>query len=730
MIIPQIIAHELSIKLQQVDAVLNLFKEGATIPFIARYRKETTGGLDEDVLREIEDRLNYLTLLQDRRETILKSIEEQGKLTPELQTKIFACTKLQELEDLYLPYKPKRKTRGTIAKAKGLEPLALFLLDNPLFGGSLEEKLAEFINAELGVETIEEALQGAKDIIAEMISEDAEVRKVVRELLLDTSVVKTEKTKESVSAETDNEKLKEKDKKEVYLIYYDFSIDIKKIKPYQILALNRGEKEKFLKLHFQFDEIEVHKNIKKTFLKYDESFFMEILQTVIEDSFKRLIFPSIEREMRNYLTEAADLHAIEIFANNLRQLLLQPPFSEKIIMGIDPGFYSGSKVAIIDKTGKYIDGSTIYPHPPQNKKSEAEKILLAFIKKYQVELIAIGNGTASRETEMLIAELIQSNKLDCHYLIVNEAGASVYSASPIAKKEFPDLDASQRGNISIARRVLDPLAELVKIDPKSIGVGLYQHDVDQKLLMKKLDNVVESCVNYVGVDVNTASASLLTYVSGLNKRLAENMVKYREKNGRFNGRNEFMEVSGMGEKAFEQSAGFLKIPNSPNPFDNTFIHPESYKAAEELLQMFNIQKEKVKESGPMLDFFINKKGINKVVQEINIGEPTLLDIIENLKKPGRDPREEMPKPILRSDVLKMEDLQPGMVLKGTVRNVVDFGAFIDIGVKQDGLLHISQMANKFVKNPLEHIQVGDIVDVTILQIDVERKRISLSMKTQ
>ncbi|MDP2302860.1 MAG: Tex family protein [Ignavibacteria bacterium] len=730
MIIPQIIANELSIKLQQVDAVLNLFKEGSTIPFIARYRKETTGGLDEEILREIEDRLNYLTLLQDRRETILKSIEEQGKLTPELQAKIIACTKLQELEDLYLPYKPKRKTRGTIAKAKGLEPLALFLLDNPMFSGNLEEKLAEFINIELGVETIEEALQGAKDIIAEMISEDAEVRKVVREILLDTSIVKTEKTKESVSAETANEKLKEKDKKEVYLIYYDFNIDIKKIKPYQLLAINRGEKEKFLKLHFQFDEIEIHKNIKKTFLKYDESFFMEIFQTVIEDSFKRLIFPSIEREMRNYLTEAADLHAIEIFANNLRQLLLQPPFSEKIIMGIDPGFYSGSKVAIIDKTGKYIDGSTIYPHPPQNKKSEAEKILLTFIKKYQVELIAIGNGTASRETEMLIAELIQSNKLDCHYLIVNEAGASVYSASPIAKKEFPDLDASQRGNISIARRVLDPLAELVKIDPKSIGVGLYQHDVDQKLLMKKLDNVVESCVNYVGVDVNTASASLLTYVSGLNKRLAENIVKYREKNGRFNGRNEFMDVSGMGEKAFEQSAGFLKIPNSPNPFDNTFIHPESYKAAEELLQMFNIQKEKVKESGPMLDFFINKKGIKNVVQEIKIGEPTLIDIIENLKKPGRDPREEMPKPILRSDVLKMEDLQPGMVLKGTVRNVVDFGAFIDIGVKQDGLLHISQMANKFVKNPLELIQVGDIVDITILQIDVDRKRISLSMKSQ
>jgi len=730
MVISQVISKELSLTNQQVDSVINLLKEGATIPFIARYRKETTGGLDEEVLRDIEERQNYLTLLQERRDTILKSIEEQGKLTQELSDKINAATKLQELEDLYLPYKPKRKTRGTIAKAKGLEPLAMFLLENPMFDGNLDEKLAEFINVELGVETIEQALQGAKDIIAEMISDSAEVRKVVRENLQENSVIKTEKTKDNVSAETENEKLKEKDKKEVYLIYYDFAIDIKKIKPYQILAINRGEKEKFLKVNFQFDEIEFYKLINKTFFNSNESVFGEIFNSIIEDSFKRLIFPSIEREVRNFLTELADLHAIEIFASNLKQLLLQPPFSGKIIMGIDPGFYSGSKVAVIDLTGKYVEGGTIYPHPPQNKKTEAAKVVLNLINKHKVELVAIGNGTASRETELFIAELIQTQKLSCHYLIVNEAGASVYSASPIAKKEFPDLEASQRGNISIARRILDPLAELVKIDPKSIGVGLYQHDVDQKLLMKKLDNIVESCVNYVGVDVNTASSSLLTYVSGLNKRLADNIVKYREKNGKFNERQELMEVSGMGEKAFEQSAGFLKIPESSNPFDNTFIHPESYQAAEALLNMFNIKKEKVKESGPMLDFFINKKGIKKVASEINIGEPTLMDIIENLKKPGRDPREDMPKPILRSDVLKMEDLQPGMILKGTVRNVVDFGAFIDIGVKQDGLLHISQMANRFVKNPLEHIQVGDIVEVTILQIDVERKRISLSMKAQ
>jgi protein Tex len=725
--IPGIIAKELNIQSKQVDAVINLLNEDATIPFIARYRKENTGGLDEEVLREIEERVNYLTLLEERRETILKSIEEQGKLTDDLKQKIASAVKLQELEDLYLPYKPKRKTRGTIAKAKGLEPLALFILENPTYVGNFEEKLSEFINEELGVASADEALQGAKDIIAEMISEDAEVRKVVREFLLENSSVKSEKAKEKSSAKI-SEKQKEKDLKEIYRIYYEFQIDIKKIKPYQTLALNRGEKEKILKITFSYDEPSILKNIKNKYFNYNESFFMETLDATVEDSFKRLIFPSIEKEVRNFLTEAADLHAIEIFASNLRQLLLQPPLANKIIMGIDPGFYSGSKVAIIDETGKYIEGSTIYPHPPQSKIAEAEKIVLNFIKKFKVEIIAIGNGTASRETEFFIAELIKKNNLDCFYVIVNEAGASVYSASPTAKKEFPDLDASQRGNISIARRLLDPLAELVKIDPKSIGVGLYQHDVDQKMLTQKLDVVVESCVNYVGVDLNTASASLLVYVSGLNKRIAENIIKFREQKGKFKSRKELLKVTGLGEKAFEQSAGFLKISEGENPFDNTFIHPESYQSTEKLLKILNIEIAKVKESGAVISLVANQKGIKKLAEEIGIGEPTLIDIIENLKKPGRDPREEMPKPILRSDVLKMEDLKEGMKLKGTVRNVVDFGAFVDIGVKQDGLLHVSQMANKFIKNPLDIVNVGDVLDVTITGIDVQRGRISLSLK--
>jgi uncharacterized protein len=725
--IPSVIANELNVKVSQVDAVIKLFSEGATIPFIARYRKEHTGGLDEEILRQVEDRLNYLTLLEERREAILKSIDEQGKLTDELRQKLNAAVKLQELEDIYLPYKPKRKTRGTMAKAKGLEPLALFILQNPQFKGNLGDKLNEFVNAELGVNNTEEALQGAKDIIAEMISDTAEVRKEVREYLLANSLVRSEKAKGKQEEKT-NEKLKERDRKEIYQIYYEFSIDIKKIKPYQVLALNRGEKEKTLKVTLGFEHEEVIRIIKDTFFEYKDSVFMDLLDEVTIDSFTRLIYPSIEREIRNQLTESSDLHAIEIFAANLRQLLLQPPLAGKMIMGIDPGFYSGSKAAVIDETGRYLEGTTIYPHPPQNKTAEAKKILTALVEKYKVEVIAIGNGTASRETEFLVAELIKEKNLNCHYIIANEAGASVYSASETAKKEFPDLEASQRGNISIARRILDPLSELVKIDPKSIGVGLYQHDVDQKLLSHKLDNVVESCVNYVGVDLNTASGSLLNYVSGLNKRIADNIIKYRDKKGRFSSRTELKEVSGLGDKIFEQSAGFLKIPGSNNPFDNTFIHPESYQAAEKLLKMFNIPLSKVHESGSLIDLFVKQKGLKKLAEEIGIGEPTLKDIIENLKKPGRDPREEMPGPILRSDVLKMEDLQTGMRLKGTVRNIVDFGAFVDIGVKQDGLLHISEIANKYVKNPLEELSVGDIINVKVIAVDAERGRISLSMK--
>ncbi|RJP69925.1 MAG: RNA-binding transcriptional accessory protein [Ignavibacteriales bacterium] len=719
--IPALIASELSIRIEQVNEVVNLFKDGATIPFIARYRKERTGGLDEDQLREIEDRRNYLTILEERKETVLKSIDEQGKLTDELKFKIESATKLQEVEDLYLPYKPKKKTRGTIAKAKGLEPLALFIIENPLYQGVLSDKLKEFINEELGVASEEEALQGAKDIIAEMISDSADVRKVVREYVLETAAIKSTKGKEKVEVKKDT-------KKDVYEIYYDFNIELKRIKPYQLLAINRGEREEVLKVNIECDPAVLYKDIWTAFLHYVDSVFRDIIEATIQDSYNRLIFPSIEREVRNQLTEIADLHAIEIFAANLKQLLLQPPIADKMIMGIDPGFVSGCKVAVIDETGKYLEGETIYPHAPKNKTYEAAKIVLALIKKYNVNVIAIGNGTASRETEFFIADIIKQNKLDCHYIITSEAGASVYSASLVAKSEFPDLEASQRGNISIARRVLDPLAELVKIDPKSIGVGLYQHDVDQKLLSKKLDDVVISCVNYIGVDLNTASVSLLTYVSGLNRRIATNIVHYREKYGRFSNRNQLLNVTGLGDKIFEQAAGFLKIPNGDNPFDNTFIHPESYSATEKLLDICNISSSNIKESGNLVYFYVSKKGNLKIAEEIGVGEPTLIDILDNIRKPGRDPREELPRPILRSDVLKMEDLTQGMMLKGTVRNIVDFGAFVDIGVKQDGLIHISQMANKFIRNPLEVLSVGDVIDVTIVAIDIEKGRISLSMK--
>ena len=713
------IAKTLNISLPQIKEVIKLFNEEATIPFIARYRKEKTGGLDEEQLREIENLNNYITILEDRKAAVLKSIEEQGKLTDELKEKILKADKLQEVEDLYLPYKPKRKTRGTVAKAKGLEPLALFIVDNPNFKGDFDSVLAEYLNEELEVSSIEEALSGAKDIIAEMISENAEVRKLVRESYLYNSNLCSTKTKK--------EEDKNSKKKDVYDVYHDFQIDITKLKSYQTLAINRGEREGFLKANFQIDKDDLINKVYDEHFTFNKSVFEEILRTTTADSFSRLIQPSIEREVRNHLTEIADEHAVEIFGSNLRQLLLQPPIMNKIIMGIDPGFVSGSKVAIIDKTGKYLEGETIYPHPPQNRKQAANQTILKFIKKYNVELIAVGNGTASRETELMVSELIKENNLDCHYLIVNEAGASVYSASPIAKQEFPDLDASMRGNISIARRVLDPLAELVKIDSKSIGVGLYQHDVDQKMLNKNLADVVVSCVNYVGVDLNTASSSLLTYVSGLSRRIATNVVKYRDKNGRFNDRSELMNITGVGDKLFEQAAGFLKISEGTNPLDSTFIHPESYDAAEKLLEMCQISSTAINEKGLLVKQFVEKRGMNKIAEELNVGIPTLEDIVENIVKPGRDPREDMPKPILRSDVLKIEDLEEGMTLKGTVRNVVDFGAFVDIGVKQDGLLHISAMANKFVKHPQEIVSVGDIIDVTIKSVDIPKNRIALSM---
>ncbi|MCP5063529.1 MAG: RNA-binding transcriptional accessory protein [Ignavibacteriae bacterium] len=715
------IAKKLNIQEAQVKSVINLFEEDATIPFIARYRKERTGGLDEEQLREIEISYNYLTLLEDRKETVLNSIEEQGKLTDELKAKIIAADKLQEVEDLYLPYKPKRKTRGTIAKAKGLETLAEFIVNNPNFSGNFDEILEKYIDDEKGVATVEEALKGAKDIIAEMISDDAEVRKIVREELLYSSNIASTKNPK----QPDNSKGKKKD---VYDIYHDFKIEIPRLKPYQTLAINRGEKEGYLKVGFQFEKDVILSKIYSQFYNFKKSTFENILEEATADSFGRLIQPSIEREVRNHLTELADEHAVEIFSSNLRQLLLQPPIMNKIIMGIDPGFYSGSKVAVIDETGKYLDGTTIYPHPPQKKIDTAKSVILNYVKKYNVELIAVGNGTASRETELMVSEIIKENNLKCHYLIVNEAGASVYSASLIAKQEFPDLEASQRGNISIARRVLDPLAELVKIDSKSIGVGLYQHDVDQKLLNKNLDDVVISCVNYVGVDLNTASSSLLTYVSGLNKRIANNIIKFRDKNGKFYNREELNKVSGLGEKLFEQAAGFLKISNGNNSLDSTFIHPESYEATQKLLDLCNVSTTAINENGQLVELYVKNKGIENIAEQLNVGVPTLEDILENLSKPGRDPREEMPKPILRSDVLKIEDLEEGMTLKGTIRNVVDFGAFVDIGVKQDGLLHISEMANKFIKHPQEVVKVGDVVDLKIKSVDVEKNRIALSMK--
>lgn len=714
------IAKTLNLKTDQIKQVLNLFAEDATIPFIARYRKERTGGLDEEQLRDIESLHNYMVILEERKETVIKSIEEQGKLTDELKSKIISADKLQDVEDLYLPYKPKRKTRGTVAKAKGLEPLANFIVNNAKFKGNFEEILKEYINEENGVLSVDDALQGAKDIIAEMISENAEVRKVVREHFLTyTKFCSTKNSKTPKETEK---------KKDVYEIYHDFQIDITRLKPYQTLAINRGEREGFLKVSFQFDKNEILGIIYNKHFNFNKSFFEELLRETTADAFSRLIQPSIEREVRNHLTEIADEHAVQIFASNLRQLLLQPPIMNKIIMGIDPGFVSGSKVAVIDETGKYLEGCTIYPHPPQKKLMDAKHTVSQLIKKYKVDLIAIGNGTASRETEMLIADLIRENNFDCHYVIVNEAGASVYSASPIAKQEFPDLEASQRGNISIARRVLDPLAELVKIDSKSIGVGLYQHDVNQKLLNKNLDDVVVSCVNYVGVDINTASASLLTYVSGLSKRIANNIVKYRNEHGKFKTREEIKKVSGVGEKLFEQSAGFLKIINGENPFDSTFIHPESYDVTSKLLDMCDISNTKINEQGLLVKQLVDKKGLEKIAMELNVGVPTLEDIVENIAKPGRDPREDMPKPILRSDILKIEDLENNMTLKGTVRNVVDFGAFVDIGVKQDGLLHISEMANKFIKHPQEIVSVGDIIDVKIKSVDLQKGRIALTLK--
>ncbi len=713
----QLIADELNLNPLQVKNTVTLLDDAKTVPFIARYRKEHTGSLDEEQIRAVEERIHYLRALEARKGTILSSIEEQGKLTDELKKRIGAATKMQELEDLYLPYKPKKRTRATVAREKGLEPLAEMLLGRRETDIRDAEALAAaFVNAEKEVEDSSQALQGARDIIAEWISEDADIRQDIREETFARGLLSAEAKK--VEGRTPFE------------MYYEFSEALSKIVPHRILAINRGESEGVLRVSVSVDEDVMEQLISRRVLTGVPAPFTEQVKTALADAYKRLIAPSIEREVRNALTEKADAHAIDIFAKNLKNLLLQPPVRGKKILGIDPGFRTGCKVAVIDETGKYLEGLTIYPHPPQNQFLKAKSDVRRLIEKYDAAIIAIGNGTASRETEQMAAELIAEMKpaRTVEYIIVSEAGASVYSASKIAREEFPDLEASMRGNISIARRLQDPLAELVKIDPKSIGVGLYQHDINQKKLSESLGHVVESCVNSVGVNLNTASASLLRHISGLTSRTAQNIIYFRDRHGKFKSRRQLLEVEGIGEVAYELAAGFLRIPDGDNPLDNTSIHPESYPATQKLLEKFGIND--IRKEGAMLKLKIKniRSELQSLLDELGIGEPTFRDIIANIEKPGLDPRDSLPKPILKSDVLKMEDLKEGMWLKGTVRNVVDFGAFVDIGVKQDGLVHVSRMAERYVKNPLEVVAVGDVVDVKVVSIDMERGRIGLSMK--
>ncbi len=712
----KLVAEELKIRPDQVEKTIELLDTDNTVPFIARYRKEVTGGLDEEVIRAIEDRMRYLRILEDRKQSVLKSIEEQGKLSDDLRERILAATKLQEVEDLYLPYKPKRRTRATIAKEKGLEPLAERIWQQQDEAGDIMAIAAEFIDEEKGVGSEIEALGGARDIIAERVSDDADVRKLVRE--------KTWHQGDLVSEARDPENVA------VYEIYAEYREPLKKIVPYRVLAINRGEREGYLKVKIDAPADDIIMSLEKRFVSNPASIFSEELKKAVADGYTRLIAPAIERELRSQLTETADEHAIGIFAANLHNLLMQPPLKGHIIMGIDPGYRTGCKVAVIDETGKYLDGCTIYPHPPQNRWDYAKIQVKKLVEEYGVTTIAIGNGTASRETEQLAAEIISEMPDSAlQYTIVNEAGASVYSASPLAKKEFPDLDAAQRGNISIARRLLDPLSELVKIDPKSIGVGLYQHDVNQVNLATALDRVVESAVNNVGVNLNTASPALLQYVAGLRRSIAENIVSYREEHGRFTNRMQLHEVKGMGPKAFTQCAGFLRIPDGDVFFDSTAIHPESYDAAEKLLEVLQFDPGEARKQGHVLRLKLKSAGttLPELADKLDVGLPTLEDIIAAIEKPDRDPRDDMPKPVFRNDVLKMEDLQPGMRMKGTVRNVVDFGAFVDIGVKQDGLVHIYKLAKKYVKNPLDAVRVGDTVEVKILSIDIDRGRIGLSM---
>ena len=706
------LAEELQIGPGQAQAAVKLIDEGNTIPFISRYRKEATGALNDEVLRNLYERLNYLRNLEEKKEQVISSIEEQGKLTDALKQQILAAETLVAVDDLYRPYRPKRRTRATIAKERGLEPLANVLLLQKLDHPALEEA-AGYISEEKGVAKAEDALQGAMDIVAEAIADEADYRSYIRE--------KTMKKGTLTSG------AKDKETESVYEMYYDFEEPVAKLAGHRILALNRGEKEKVLTVKLEAPEDEIIRYLEKKTLHRDNPYTTPYLKAAVADSYERLIAPAIEREIRNALTESAQEGAIRVFGKNLEQLLMQPPIRGQVVLGWDPAFRTGCKLAVVDATGKVLDTVVIFPTAPQNKVAEAKAVLKKLIAKYHITLISVGNGTASRESEQVIVELLKELSTPVQYVIVNEAGASVYSASKLATEEFPNFDVGQRSAASIARRLQDPLAELVKIDPKSIGVGQYQHDMNQKRLSEALEGVVEDCVNKVGVDLNTASVPLLEHVSGINKTIAKNIVAYREENGIFKNRKELLKVAKLGPKAFEQCAGFLRISESTQPLDATSVHPESYGVAEALLKQLGYSKDELKK-GAVPGLHKKIRDYKKLAEELGTGELTLRDIVGELEKPGRDPREDMPKPILRTDVLEMKDLKPGMILKGTVRNVIDFGAFVDIGVHQDGLVHISQICDRFIKHPLEAVSVGDIVDVQVISVDVAKKRIALTMK--
>ena len=710
----QKLTEELGVKRWQVDAAVNLIDEGNTIPFISRYRKEATGSLNDEQLRKLHERLLYLRNLEEKKEQVLSSIEEQGKLTEELKAQILAAETLVVVEDLYRPYRPKRRTRATIAKEKGLEPLSVLIMLQQT-KEPLEVEAEKYISEEKEVKSAKEALSGAMDIIAESISDEADYRSWIRKQTMQKGKI--------ISAAKDAEA------ESVYEMYYEFEEPIGKLAGHRILALNRGEKEKFLTVKIEAPEEDILRYLEKQVIRRDNPYTRTVLKDVVEDSYKRLIAPAIEREIRNELTEKAEDGAIEVFGKNLHQLLMQPPITGRVVLGWDPAFRTGCKLAVVDETGKVLGTTVIYPTAPTTPaKIKASKDLLKkIIPKYHVSLISLGNGTASRESEQFIVELLKEIPDNVQYVIVNEAGASVYSASKLASEEFPKFDVGQRSAASIARRLQDPLAELVKIDPKSIGVGQYQHDMNQKKLGESLNGVVEDCVNKVGVDLNTASAPLLSYISGISSAIAKNIVAYREENGRFASRKELLKVAKLGPKACEQCAGFMRIQGGENPLDGTGVHPESYEAAEKLLKKQGYTPEDIT-GGNLTGLSLTIKDYKKLAEELGIGEITLRDIVKELEKPARDPREEMPKPILRTDVLEMKDLKEGMVLKGTVRNVIDFGVFVDIGVHQDGLVHISQITDRYIKHPLEAVSVGDIVDVKVMSVDLKKKRIQLTMR--